>query len=104
MARQSNTLEIIKDLNTDACSIADGERFFPSQINAFVLGKEGNCRGTPRKCAAAVTVSVCCRDAERQATKDVVALVSGMENKDNGKLEVNVDDKFESVGSVRRRG
>ena len=54
----------MKDPNRNACLIADGDRYSPSQINAFVLGQ-----GSMQQ--AAVTVLVHCRDAQRQATKDV---------------------------------
>ena len=62
------------DPNRDACLIADGEGYSPSQINAFVLGKmketdEAHQRSVQQ---AVVMILVCCRDAQRQATKDVV--------------------------------
>ena len=65
--------EIIKDPNRDACLTANGERYSPSQFNAFVLGKmldtgEAHQRSVEQ---AVVAVLVYCGDAQGHATKDV---------------------------------
>ena len=105
--------EITDVPNGDASLNADGEVYCPSQINALALGKmtetdEAHQRSVQQ---AVVIVPAYRHDAQRQANKDVrkdlrfgsalinettvAARTSGVENKDNGKTEMNLDGKFE---------
>jgi len=73
--------KIIKAPNGDAWIEAAGEKYSPSQIGAFVLGKmketaEGYLGGSANQ--AVVTVPAYFNDAQRQATKDA-AKIAGLD-------------------------
>jgi len=100
--------KIVKAQNGDAWIEAGGEKYSPSQIGAFVLGKmketaEGYLGGSANQ--AVVTVPAYFNDAQRQATKDAgkiagldvlrivneptaAALAFGMDKKDDNMIAV----------------